>query len=170
MDLPFTGSRLLLRLPAINFGTHLQARRADTVCRTFGAGYLQWKTFTPASQPGLSTAAASRLVDVFLLIKCFMLGCRFVFAIGLGIRAMEEREEFLTARQLAKILQVSESTVRRLARKRRIPSVRVTPHIIRFHLDAVREALDVPRSRIRHGEYTEQIDDAQLSFEDLMLT
>jgi len=64
---------------------------------------------------------------------------------------MEEREEFLTARQLAKVLQVSESTVRRLARKRRIPSVRVTPKIIRFHLDAVREALDVPRSRIRHG-------------------
>jgi excisionase family DNA binding protein len=120
-------------------------------------------------------ATAPGSVFVFLLkrdskIKCFMLGCRFVFAIGLGIRAMEEREEFLTARQLAKILQVSESTVRRLARKRRIPSVRVTPHIIRFHLDAVREALDVPRSRIRHGEYTEQIDDAQLSFEDLMLT
>jgi len=34
---------------------------------------------------------------------------------------MEDREEFLTARQLAKVLQVSESTVRRLARKRRIP-------------------------------------------------
>ena len=70
---------------------------------------------------------------------------------------MEEREEFLTARQLAKVLQVSESTVRRLARKRRIPSVRVTPHIIRFHLDAVREALDVPRYRIRHGEYTSRL-------------
>jgi excisionase family DNA binding protein len=80
---------------------------------------------------------------------------------------MEEREEFLTARQLAKVLQVSEATVRRLARKRRIPSVRVTPHIIRFHLDAVREALDVPRSRIRHGEFTEPVDDAQLSFDDL---
>src|ERR1044072_6230379 len=78
-----------------------------------------------------------------------------------------EREEFLTARQLAKVLQVSESTVRRLARTRRIPSVRVTPHIIRFHLDAVREALDVPRHRIRHGEYVEPVDDAQLSFEDL---
>ncbi|MDQ1729089.1 MAG: hypothetical protein QOD33_1214 [Pyrinomonadaceae bacterium] len=81
---------------------------------------------------------------------------------------MEEREEFLTARQLAKVLQVSESTVRRLARMRRIPSVRVTPHIIRFHLDAVREALDVPRHRIRHGEFTEPVDDAQLSFDDLM--
>ncbi|HEY6806717.1 MAG TPA: helix-turn-helix domain-containing protein [Pyrinomonadaceae bacterium] len=83
---------------------------------------------------------------------------------------MEEREEFLTAKQLAEILQVSESTVRRLARRRRIPSVRLTPHIIRFHLDAVREALEVPRYRIRHGEYTEQVDDAQLSFDDFMLS
>ncbi|HKR59891.1 MAG TPA: helix-turn-helix domain-containing protein [Pyrinomonadaceae bacterium] len=83
---------------------------------------------------------------------------------------MEEREEFLTARQLAKILQVSESTVRRLARKRRIPSVRVTPKIVRFHLDAVRESLDVPKHRIRHGEFVEIVDDAQLSFEDLLLT
>ena len=82
---------------------------------------------------------------------------------------MDDRDEFLTARQLAKVLQVSESTVRRLARKRRIPSVRITPHIIRFHLDAVREALDVPRSKIRHGEFTERIDDAQLSFDDLLL-
>ncbi len=84
---------------------------------------------------------------------------------------MEEREEFLTARQLADVLQVSESTVRRLARKRRIPSVRLTPRIIRFHLDAVREALEVPRSRIRHGEYSERVDNSQLSFDDLtMLT
>lgn len=82
---------------------------------------------------------------------------------------MEDREEFLTARQLAKVLQVSESTVRRLARKRRIPSVRLTPRIIRFHLHAVREALEVPRSRIRQGEFTDQVDDAQLSFEDLQL-
>jgi len=83
---------------------------------------------------------------------------------------MEDREEFLTARQLAQVLQVSESTVRRLARKRRIPSVRVTPRIIRFHLDAVRQAFDVPRSRIRHGEFAERVDDAQLSFDDLLLS
>ena len=83
---------------------------------------------------------------------------------------MEEREEFLTAKQLAQVLQVSESTVRRLAAKRRIPSVRLTPHIIRFHLDAVRESLDVPRYRVRHGEYEERVDDAQLSFEDLLLS
>lgn len=83
---------------------------------------------------------------------------------------MEEREEFLTAKQVAKVLQVSESTVRRLAQKRRIPSVRITPKIIRFHLDAVRQALDVPRYRIRHGEYNERVDDAQLTFDDFMLS
>jgi len=76
----------------------------------------------------------------------------------------------LGAKQLAAFLQVSESTVRRLAAKRRIPSVRLTPRIIRFHLDAVREALDVPRYRIRHGEYTEQVDDAQLSFDEFFLS
>ena len=83
---------------------------------------------------------------------------------------LEKREEFLTAKQLAAILQVSESTVRRLAARRRIPSVRLTPRIIRFHLDAVRESLDVPRSRIRHGEYLEQVDDAQLTFDDFFLS
>jgi len=77
----------------------------------------------------------------------------------------DEREEFLTARQLAAHLQVSESTVRRLAAKRRIPSVRLTPRIIRFHLDAVREALDVPRYLIRHGEFAEKVDDAQMSLD-----
>ena len=83
---------------------------------------------------------------------------------------MEEREEFLTARQLAKVLQVSESTVRRLARKRRIPSVRVTPKIIRFHLDAVRVALDVPRHRIRQPELEARVDDAQLTLDDFLLS
>ena len=81
------------------------------------------------------------------------------------LNIMSDREEFLTAKQLAEVLQVSESTVRRLAAKRRIPSVRLTPRIIRFHLDAVREALDVPRISSPHGV---QIDDAQLSFEDLL--
>ena len=82
----------------------------------------------------------------------------------------EKREEFLTAKQIAAFLQVSESTVRRLAAKRRIPSVRLTPRIIRFHLDAVREALEVPRYRIRHGEYTEPVDDAQMTFDDFFLS
>ena len=78
---------------------------------------------------------------------------------------MSEREEFLTARQLAEVLQVSESTVRRLAQRRRIPSVRLTPRLIRFHLDAVREALEVPRVRVPSDE---RVDDSQMSFEDLM--
>ena len=80
---------------------------------------------------------------------------------------MSEREEFLTARQLAEILQVSESTVRRLAQKRRIPSVRLTPRLIRFHLDAVRDALEVPRVRVPSDE---RVDDSQMSFEDLLLS
>jgi len=79
---------------------------------------------------------------------------------------MEEREEFLTATQLAEILQVSESTVYRLAQKRRIPSVRLTPRIIRFHLDAVREALDLPRHRIRRDLSEVFVDDSQLTFYD----
>lgn len=79
--------------------------------------------------------------------------------------AIPDREEFLTARQLAKILQVSESTVRRMAQKRRIPSVHLTPRIVRFHLDAVRQALDVPRTSRPEGLL---VDDAQLSFYELM--
>ncbi len=79
----------------------------------------------------------------------------------------QKREEFLTARQLAVILQVSESTVRRLAQKGRIPSVRITPHILRFHLKAVRDALDGTKRSRRNVEEME-VDSAQLSFADLL--
>ena len=78
------------------------------------------------------------------------------------------REEFLTARQLALILQVSESTVRRLAHQGRIPSVRITPHIIRFHLQAVREALDGAKRSRRNTVQETETDSAQLSFDDLL--
>ena len=77
------------------------------------------------------------------------------------------REEFLTARQLAAILQVSESTVRRLAQQGRIPSVRITPHIIRFHLKAVRQALDGVKTSRRNAAEAE-VESAQLSFADLL--
>lgn len=77
----------------------------------------------------------------------------------------ESREEFLTARQLASILQVSESTVRRLAQKGRIPSIRITPHIIRFHLKAVRDTLDGNKRSRRNAEEAES---SQLSFADLL--
>lgn len=74
--------------------------------------------------------------------------------------------DFLTARQLASILQVSESTVRRLALAGRIPSIRITPHIIRFRLASVVEALDgSARSRRHTRTHTDENgDDPQLSF------
>ena len=80
------------------------------------------------------------------------------------------REDFLTARQLAEVLQVSESTVRRLAREGRIPVVRLTPRLARYHLQAVMRALDgdKPRPRARRDGATTPADDPQLSFEDLL--
>lgn len=82
---------------------------------------------------------------------------------------MSEREEFLTARQLAAILQVSESTVRRIAREGRIPSVRLTPRLIRFHLQSVRDALNgANRSRARRNTATSEEDNPQLSFADIL--
>ena len=78
------------------------------------------------------------------------------------------REEFLTARQLASIMQVSESTVRRLAREGRIPSLRLTPRILRFNLKAVRHALDGHAARSRAERNAPQQDDPQLTFEDLL--
>lgn len=83
----------------------------------------------------------------------------------------EAREEFLTARQLASVLQVSESTVRRLAREGRIPSVRLTPRLVRFNLKAVCRALEgsartKPAAR-QHGRDGRD-EGGQLSFEQLL--
>jgi len=83
----------------------------------------------------------------------------------------EAREEFLTARQLAEVLQVSESTVRRLARDGRIPCVRLTARLLRFNLKAVCRALDGgdshARSKRRQAEEAAR-DEAQLTFPDLL--
>jgi len=79
----------------------------------------------------------------------------------------EAREEFLTARQLAEVLQVSESTVRRLAREGRIPCVRLTPRLLRFNLKAVCRALDgsdAPSRQKRRQNEEAARDDGQLSF------
>jgi excisionase family DNA binding protein len=79
------------------------------------------------------------------------------------------REEFVTARQLAAFLQVSESTVHRLAREGRIPSVRLTPRLVRFNLKAVCRALDGdarPRQPKPNNEHPR--DEAQLSFTELL--
>jgi excisionase family DNA binding protein len=81
------------------------------------------------------------------------------------------REEFLTARQLAALLQISETTVRRLAQKGRIPSIRLTTRILRFHLQSVRNALsDTAHNRTsRRHTATENPDEhLQLSFSDLL--
>jgi excisionase family DNA binding protein len=80
------------------------------------------------------------------------------------------RGAFLTARQLAEILQVSESTVRKLARDGRIPVVRVTPRLTRYNLQSVLRALDgdgahKPRTRRTQAHATDN--DQQLPFEDL---
>jgi excisionase family DNA binding protein len=79
---------------------------------------------------------------------------------------MTEREEFLTARQLAAVLQVSESTVRRLAQKGRIPSIRLTPRIVRFHLQTVCDALEAG-NRPRRRDQVPPEEDRQMSFIDL---
>ena len=86
----------------------------------------------------------------------------------------EAREEFVTARQLAEVLQVSDSTVRRLARDGRIPCVRLTPRLMRFNLKSVFRALDGDetsahgrRTRRQHADGDSR-EDAQLSFPDLL--
>ena len=82
------------------------------------------------------------------------------------------REEFLTARHLAALLQVGESTVRRLAREGRIPAIRLTARLLRFHLPSVRHALDGTQEKGRTTTTTRRpspaTEDAQLSFDDLM--
>ena len=81
------------------------------------------------------------------------------------------REEFLTARQLSEILQVSESTVRRLSRNGRIPAIHITRRITRYHLQSVREALDGgsshKRGGLRRSATVEDQENQQLSFTDL---
>lgn len=85
----------------------------------------------------------------------------------------EARDGFATARQLAEVLQVSESTVRRLARDGRIPCVRLTPRLLRFNLKAVFRALDGDGAsshgrRARRTAEEDAGEEAQLSFADML--
>ncbi|MDT7779733.1 MAG: Helix-turn-helix domain [Acidobacteriota bacterium] len=82
----------------------------------------------------------------------------------------DAREEFLTARQLASVLQVSESTVRRLAREGRIPCVRLTPRLLRFNLKAVCRALDgaTHARQSRRNSEEDAGDNPQLSFVEML--
>jgi excisionase family DNA binding protein len=78
----------------------------------------------------------------------------------------DKRGEYLTAGQLAKMLQISESSVHRLRRQGRIPAVMLTPRLIRFNLRDVRAALAAAKDE---GEpvLASQPDSRQLTFEDL---
>ncbi len=86
-------------------------------------------------------------------------------------QAKEKRADYLTARQLAEVLQISESTVHRLRRTGRIPAVMLTDRLIRFNLRDVQKALRPttatrPQSDGSEADHTEQ-PSPQLSFEDL---
>ena len=55
--------------------------------------------------------------------------------------------ELLTADELADRLQVRPSTIRRWAREGRIPTVRLTPKVVRYDLAAVVEAVQTDDGR-----------------------
>lgn len=82
----------------------------------------------------------------------------------------DKRADYLTTRQLAEVLQVSEGTIHRLRRAGRIPAVLLTDKLIRFNLRDVQKAL-----RQQSGAYqpdgaeseTGQEPIPQLSFEDV---
>ena len=84
--------------------------------------------------------------------------------------AKEKRVEYLTAQQLADVLQVSESTVHRLRRAGRIPAIELTGRLIRFNLRDVQKALKAMQASRPHDDGEPHRDDeptAQLSFNDL---
>jgi excisionase family DNA binding protein len=82
----------------------------------------------------------------------------------------DRRADYLTARQLAEVLQVSEPTIHRLRRAGRIPAVLLTDRLIRFNLRDVQKALR-PQSASHSSDgrepATEQEPSPQLSFGDL---
>ena len=57
----------------------------------------------------------------------------------------DKKVEYLTAQQLAEVLQISEATVHRLRRAGRIPAVLLTDRLIRFNLRDVQKALRATR-------------------------
>ena len=80
-------------------------------------------------------------------------------------QAREKRVDYLTAHQLAEVLQISESTVHRLRRAGRIPAVMLTDRLIRFNLKDVQKAL---KATTRDGDDDKnQEPNPQLSFEDM---
>jgi excisionase family DNA binding protein len=79
------------------------------------------------------------------------------------VKETERRVDFLTARQLAEILQVSETTIHRLRRSGRIPAIKVTSRLIRFNLREVKAALAGSAKK----PHDDDKDLNQLSFEEV---
>jgi excisionase family DNA binding protein len=85
-------------------------------------------------------------------------------------QSKEKRVEYMTARQLAGVLQVSESTIHRLRRTGRIPAIELTGRLIRFNLRDVQKALramNTARPQEDGNSHQEDEPTAQLSFDDL---
>ncbi|HZM85386.1 MAG TPA: helix-turn-helix domain-containing protein [Blastocatellia bacterium] len=83
----------------------------------------------------------------------------------------DKRADYLTARQLSEVLQISEATVHRLRRAGRIPAVLLTDRLIRFNLRDVQKALRPhSASHFPDGRDADQGQEPspQLSFEDLL--
>jgi excisionase family DNA binding protein len=80
----------------------------------------------------------------------------------------DKRADYLTARQLSEVLQVSEATIHRLRRAGRIPAVLLTDRLIRFNLRDVQKALRPQlSSRASDAEEAEPEEIPQLSFDDV---
>jgi excisionase family DNA binding protein len=76
-----------------------------------------------------------------------------------------KRVEYLTAKQLAQVLQISESTIHKLRRAGKIPAVMLTDRLIRFNLKEVKHALR--SSHITHAQSElSEAPDPQLSFDE----
>jgi excisionase family DNA binding protein len=82
----------------------------------------------------------------------------------------DKRGDYLTTRQLAEVLQVSEGTIHRLRRAGRIPAVLLTDKLIRFNLRDVQKALRQHsgfHSTDESGSDESHESVPQLSFEDV---
>jgi excisionase family DNA binding protein len=65
---------------------------------------------------------------------------------------MDQATELLTARELAKRLRVSPETVRAWARRGCIPTLRLSPKVIRYNAEAVLAALSAtPAKGVARG-------------------
>jgi excisionase family DNA binding protein len=81
--------------------------------------------------------------------------------------AREKKVEYLTAQQLAEVLQISEATVHRLRRAGRIPAVLLTDRLIRFNVRDVQKALRATQAQAARADGEDEGPSPQLTFGDL---